>query len=517
MKKLILIFLLCSICSGVSPSITSFTTGQVVPFMEGRTDFQGYSSSSRILENILIYPQGPVIRRPGTRFIGQGGVIKKNIDIITTSWPTTYWADNGTLRWVDENYENEDFLTTVAGTLTLDIAIDGDVIYADSNGVHKIDIDGNSFRNFYVYTSTASQLAFSTGVKITNSQEFVWVTLKHDDFTTSLHKFNRATGVEVFTDGSIAGSHFGIAVDSEDRVYYGSVFVNGSDTDGLNRRDSDGVIDKTFRIPNSLDVVLFHIRDISVDEENGFVYAGGFVTDIVPNPVERYHVFKWKISDESFIAQKQIENSIARTFRILKKGDFLYLAGEIMDWSGTDYSVFKLDLDLDIVAAYDTGFFTGWIHFDDERRLVVAGSVTEENFYVFDDNLDLLETHNVISLDTRFSSESVRVPATLSRSSPIPVLVCIDNHGFETGENVLFEDVGGTIELNGNVYTITVLNGNCFTVDDSNALEFTIWTSGGTVVADEPIIRLIPFEYSTDDSYVLSWGPKSLGFYRTTE
>jgi hypothetical protein len=67
MKKLILILFLSSACFGTA--IESFTTGQVSPLMEGRTDFPKYQSASRTMENVFVWPQGPVSRRPGTEYI----------------------------------------------------------------------------------------------------------------------------------------------------------------------------------------------------------------------------------------------------------------------------------------------------------------------------------------------------------------------------------------------------------------------------------------------------------------
>ncbi len=56
-------------CIAVSPTLQSFTTGQVTHHLEGRPDFQKYSSSNRLMENMLPTIQGPVQRRPGTRYI----------------------------------------------------------------------------------------------------------------------------------------------------------------------------------------------------------------------------------------------------------------------------------------------------------------------------------------------------------------------------------------------------------------------------------------------------------------
>ena len=74
MKKIIILFFV-SIALAViaaqtfSPAIVSFTTGQVSPRLEARANFAKYKSSCRTLENMLVHTQGPVSRRPGTRYI----------------------------------------------------------------------------------------------------------------------------------------------------------------------------------------------------------------------------------------------------------------------------------------------------------------------------------------------------------------------------------------------------------------------------------------------------------------
>lgn len=58
--------------------LTSFNTGKVSSYMESRSDFPKYPSFCRILENMLVLSQGPVTRRPGTKYIAtakQSGAI----------------------------------------------------------------------------------------------------------------------------------------------------------------------------------------------------------------------------------------------------------------------------------------------------------------------------------------------------------------------------------------------------------------------------------------------------------
>ncbi len=51
--------------------MTAFNAGEVSPLMEARTDFQKYNKSARALQNMLVLVQGPVTRRPGTKYIAE--------------------------------------------------------------------------------------------------------------------------------------------------------------------------------------------------------------------------------------------------------------------------------------------------------------------------------------------------------------------------------------------------------------------------------------------------------------
>ena len=52
-------------------ALTSFVSGEFSPKMDGRTDFEKYSSGAKTLENFLVHPQGAATRRVGTQFISE--------------------------------------------------------------------------------------------------------------------------------------------------------------------------------------------------------------------------------------------------------------------------------------------------------------------------------------------------------------------------------------------------------------------------------------------------------------
>lgn len=53
----------------VNPSLVQFNTGEVTPFLGGRTDYKKYASAAEYMENCLPLVYGPFVKRPGTRYI----------------------------------------------------------------------------------------------------------------------------------------------------------------------------------------------------------------------------------------------------------------------------------------------------------------------------------------------------------------------------------------------------------------------------------------------------------------
>lgn len=51
------------------PILTNFTAGELGPRLQGRIDQSRYLNGCRTLENMVVWPQGPAERRPGTRYI----------------------------------------------------------------------------------------------------------------------------------------------------------------------------------------------------------------------------------------------------------------------------------------------------------------------------------------------------------------------------------------------------------------------------------------------------------------
>jgi hypothetical protein len=127
----------------VSPAITSFNTGQVSPLIEERTDYEKYNSACRTLENFLVTSQGPVIRRPGTKYIASVKDSNYPVRLIPFEYSTedTYMLELGDkyIRF----YRNGGQILTSLGTEDLGALDSNNIAYwklnnnADSNEVSE--------------------------------------------------------------------------------------------------------------------------------------------------------------------------------------------------------------------------------------------------------------------------------------------------------------------------------------------------------------------------------------------
>ena len=100
----------------------------------------------------------------------------------------------------------------------------------------------------------------------------------------------------------------------------------------------------------------------------------------------------------------------------------------------------------------------------------------------------------------------------ITLSSGNPVSISTDgSHGYEDGDTVKFQDVDGTVELNGNEYVVTRVDTDDFTLDGTDGDDFTAWgTTAGTakkvleihspyLTAD---LRDLKVEHSADVMYI---------------
>ena len=116
MKKILsYLFIIAISLSGVyaatmTKQMTNFNTGELSPLMKSRSDFNRYDSGAQTLQNMVINPQGPISRRPGTQYIA---TVKDSNDE-TRLFPYEDSIDNSYIIEAGDDYFR--FYCTTSGT-----------------------------------------------------------------------------------------------------------------------------------------------------------------------------------------------------------------------------------------------------------------------------------------------------------------------------------------------------------------------------------------------------------------
>jgi hypothetical protein len=50
---------------------TNFTSGEISPYMQSRTELAQYGNSASIIQNAMVRPHGGIMKRPGTIYVGE--------------------------------------------------------------------------------------------------------------------------------------------------------------------------------------------------------------------------------------------------------------------------------------------------------------------------------------------------------------------------------------------------------------------------------------------------------------
>ena len=91
---------------------------------------------------------------------------------------------------------------------------------------------------------------------------------------------------------------------------------------------------------------------------------------------------------------------------------------------------------------------------------------------------------------TRELADIARNKAISGASEADPCVITCSGHGFSTGDKIRISGVNGMVELNGKVFTVTVVDADSFSIGvDSQA--YTTYTSGGVA---EPLITQYDWE-----------------------
>jgi len=198
-KRLLILLLVSPALAQVKPAMTSFNAGEVSPLLLMRSDYAKYDNSCKKLQNMLVLSQGPVMRRPGTKYIAEVKDSADSVKLIPFVYSKT---DAYILEWGDlymrvyrnggqivEGTGTEDIsdlnnvkahwlLNDVSGTVVIDAngathngtaTVDAGVLTTEGKvGTGCFDLDGQyavvmTDHNDFSFTDDSNDSAFSIG------------------------------------------------------------------------------------------------------------------------------------------------------------------------------------------------------------------------------------------------------------------------------------------------------------------------------------------------------------------
>jgi hypothetical protein len=194
-------------------ALTSFVSGEFSPKMDGRTDFEKYSSGAKTLENFLVHPQGAATRRVGTQFIAEVKSSAAKTRLIPFEFSTTqtyilefgntyiiFFKDKGQILYGGSAYEIYSTYIT-AELFDIKFAQSADVMYIThpNHEVMKLSRTGHT-------SWTLAQVDFTDGPYLaTNST------------TTTLTPAQAATGTNInITASAVTGINGGAGFQTTD-------------------------------------------------------------------------------------------------------------------------------------------------------------------------------------------------------------------------------------------------------------------------------------------------------------
>jgi hypothetical protein len=170
----------------VSTIVTNFQAGELSPRLEGRIDLQKYSSGAQKLENMLVFPQGGITRRPGTKYAGAS-------------------KDGGKVRLIPFEFSDEQAYVLEFGANYIRYFKDGGILTEATET-----ISGATQANPVVLTITGTTL--SNGDRIFVKDVAGMVELNNREFTVANKTTNTielsgvdGTGFTAYTSGGTAG------------------------------------------------------------------------------------------------------------------------------------------------------------------------------------------------------------------------------------------------------------------------------------------------------------------------
>ena len=545
MKKLIIILLFAATASA-SLFINSFNSGQLGKDLKSRHDLDRTSMGSEELENILIRPQGMAFRRPGTEFIdtelGEIATAEVLGDYPTLE-TTTAQVDPGlTHTTAISDLDGLEAMTITGAyylTQDIDASATSDPTYNGGEGWIPIGTFDSPFRgtfdgcgytisNLYINRDNYDQGLFG---RIGHDSPIV-----HEDWYCIIANLTLADINYTVTYGRCGGI-FGYGATytiHTDPVYDGRILIQNCHVSGtITIRSGDdassvgGIGGAIGRYSTSTKPDIYDCTFTGTIDMNGATY-GQAVGGILGSTVYPYGagvVISNCYSTGTFanLPTSNVNNSrwggligistgsevsyCYSTTDIDGYGDYV---GGLIGQAGSGASIEKCYATGDIAGAVDyVGGFVGYGG-GTITDCYATGSVEGERYVGgFTGRAGTIE--NCYSTGVVLGTEYYFGGFSGGSGTFTSCYWDEETSGTEIDDNEWIGEVEGklTCEMNQQATFADWDFDTIWTLEDEGACAENVDVSG--------TIRLIPFEYSTDDAYVLELGHQYVGFLRTAE
>lgn len=480
-KVFIILMFLATSCLADTENLNSFNSGELSPYLEGRADIEKYYSGCRWLENYLPYTYGAIQKRPGTKYIesSPGTIITTTtaevpytfdflVDVITSPYTLggtvlTVWKLTDGTYTIYDTVGNPPYIPTYKPHRSIDnyVYIGGGAQADGKARPTKIDSDFNAVAGWPAYT-----VWNTNGIvwEVLPSWDglYVYVTDQTSGGAFRIFKFNASDGSAVW---GLNKNHLGttllndwsIGVNEDGEIFvpgWRNVPLYGEDTPAV--LNADGTLKKDYYLTNGSAATSVGLRGVLSVGGKWYPYGNaryngiGHTCGIMQCFNDTGRV--WNL--EPYGAN----SGIGRCTGAVYYDGYFYLSTSTQTYDGGSKNCLKVDIDDgSIVASAYLGAATGNDIVKTPEGQIIFCTATK--FIEIDESLNVLNSYTVAG--------------NIQQAEYTP-----DWWDYWTSQ---------THEV---TTTTTV---------DVNA-------NGER--------RLIPFEYSTTDSYVLAFGDGFIGFYR---
>lgn len=325
-------------------------------------------------------------------------------------WTTTYITQGDEFDLLDADFALSNTITDPgSGCGSIDInQVNSEIATNDSFGVWRYQSDDTIDNTHYVPDGgwPGNMDTVLCGVRYTHGGDFLYVGISLITASNHmvLYKFNVTTGDEIwnFVD-TFAGS--GISVDSSDNCY-----VRSGTGVNLTQIQPDGTAGTAYgSAPWE-----FLSRDIWSDEDNNILLVSGKIDAGAVTGAAKLISYNLTTGATNWI-YKQIgaDRTAGEVWGVKTKDEFIYCAGDsnAIHVSGdATATVWKFDLQGNIVARYDSGGNAGYLWFDYLGRLIVKEDTNDELHILDPSDLSLIKIVSYSVKPISAGQEGINLP-----------------------------------------------------------------------------------------------------------